>query len=69
MKVADNIVKSSQNNTEIDINNNKKLRLSIDKKADMLFYDIIENNENAKDWYDKRYISNSFLRNLQKAKK
>ena len=62
MKVADNIVKSSQNNTEIDINNNKKLRLSIDKKADMLFYDIIENNENAKDWYNKRYISNSFFR-------
>ena len=69
MKIADNIVKFSQNNTEKGINNNKKFRLSVDKRADMLFYDIMENNENAKDWYDKRYISNSFLRNLQKAKK
>lgn len=68
LKVADSIVKSSQNNTNIDINN-KNSRLSADKRADMLLHDIIEDNDKAKEWYNKTYISNSSFKKLAESKR
>ena len=68
LKVADSIIKSSQNNTDIDINN-KNSRLSADKRADMLLHDIIEDNDKAKEWYNKTYISNSSFKKLAESKR
>ena len=68
LKVADSIVKSSQDNADIDINN-KNSRLSADKRADILLYDIIEDNYKAKDWYNKIYISNSSFKKFAESKR
>ena len=68
LKVADSIVKSSQDNADIDINN-KNSRLSADKRADILLYDIIEDNDKAKDWYNKIYISNSSFKKFAESKR
>lgn len=68
LKVAESIIKSSQDNTDIDIEN-KNSRLSADKRADMLLRDIIDHNDNAKDWYDKIYISNSSFKKLAENKR
>lgn len=68
LKVADNIIKSSQNNADIDINN-KNSRLSADKRADILLHEIIEANSKAKDWYNKIYISNSSFKKFAESKR
>lgn len=68
LKVADSIIKSSQDNADIDINN-KNSRLSADKRADMLLSDIIDNNDKAKDWYDKIYISNSSFKKFAESER
>jgi hypothetical protein len=68
LKVADNIVKSSQDNADIDINN-KNSRLSADKRANILLHEITEANNRTKNWYNKIYISNSAFKKFAESKR
>lgn len=68
LKVAESIIKSSQNNNDADINN-KNSRLSADRRADILLYEIIKANDEAENWYNKTFISNSSLKKIAESKR